>query len=85
MTEARVVTPENGAALYRYVFDQICDPADWRAPVCCIVPWELANVYMQAIEFMTGVKPTAERLDHGIIGNACRLTCKGYRLGPCGG
>ncbi len=85
MTEARVVTQENGADLYRYVFDQVCDPTDWKAPVCCIVPWELANVYMQAIEFMTGVKPTAERLDHAIIGKACRLTCIGYRAGPCGG
>ena len=85
MTEARVVTPEDGAALYRLVFDQICDPADWKAPICCIVPWELANVYMQAIEFMTGVKPDAVRCTDPTIGNACRLACKGYRLGPCGG
>lgn len=85
MTEARVVTRKDVSELYHAAFDQISDEADWKGPVCCIVPWELANLYMQAIEFMTGVKPAAEKMDHAIIGNACRLTCIGYRAGPCGG
>lgn len=75
------VTHDQVADLYRAAFDQVCDKTDWKAPVDCLVPWELANLYMQAIEFMTGVRPTCERTLEG----KARLACCGYRMGPCGG
>lgn len=76
----RRVTVDNLADLYRKAFDQVCDPSDWKAPIDCEVPWDLANLYMQAIEFMTGVRPSFER-----SGDTARLACCGYRMGPCGG
>ena len=78
-----VLTIDQLADLYRKAFDHICDPADWKAPIDCEVPWEVANIYMQAIEFMTGVKPTSGYVT-GYPAKA-RLVCKGYRNGPCGG
>lgn len=75
-----IITTEQHTALMQFAFDQVCNKADWKAPIDCVVPYELANVYMQAIEFMTGVKPEAEQTKLGDF----RLTCCGYRLGPCG-
>lgn len=66
-------------ALLRCAFNQVCDPQDWKGPIDCIVPWDGANIYMQAIQFMTGVKPTFVK-----IGDNARLTCIGYRAGPAG-
>lgn len=80
MTKPIIVTRHQEAELYRAAFNQVCDPEDWKAPIDCIVPWGLANLYMNAIEFMTGVTPTFERLNNGDT----RLKCCGYRLGPCG-
>lgn len=74
------VTDQQAAEIYRAAFDQVCNPDDWKAPIDCIVPWGLANLYMNAIEFMTGVTPQFERLENG----STRLTCIGYRMGPCG-
>lgn len=77
------ITPDQLAEIYRKAFDQVCDPADWKGPIDCAVPWDVANVYMQAIEFMTGLKPHSEYVT-GYPAMA-RLTCIGYRSGPCGG
>lgn len=80
----KVLVRDDVAAIYRAAFDQVCDPADWKNAVDCYVPHDLANLYLQAIEFMTGVRPTAERVMHE--GRDCyHLTCIGYRAGPCGG
>lgn len=76
------VTPDQLADLYRKAFDHVANPADWKAPIDCTVPWDVANVYMQAIEFMTGVRPSSEYVA-GYPALA-RLTCIGYRAGPCG-
>ena len=82
----REVNIDQVADLYRKAFDQVCDPDDWKAEIDCVVPYQLANLYMQAIEFMTGVEPVGlgrvsmPRLDDGY-----RITCIGYRRGPCGG
>lgn len=81
----QTVSRDNVADLYRAAFAQIHDPADWKAPIDCVVPYELANIYVQAIEFMVGVKPNAEAVRDDVIGRAFRLTCVGYRAGPCGG
>lgn len=66
------------AELMRFAFAQICDPKDWKGPIDAIVPWDCANVYMQAVQFMTAVQPVCER----VSGNMARITCIGYRRGP---
>lgn len=83
LAKPRFVGPNEMADIYRVAFDQICDPKDWKGPVDCLVPWDSANVFIQAIEFMTGLRPQAARINHA--GRDCyRLTCIGYRAGPCG-
>ena len=76
----RSVTIDQVADLYRKAIDQVCNERDWKGEIDCVVPFELANLYMRAIEFMTGVKPEAVKYD-----TMYRLTCCGYRNGPCGG
>lgn len=75
----RRVTEDHTSELYKVAFNQVCDPEDWKGPIDCEVPYHLANLYMQAIEFMTGVKPEAEAV--GTL--QFRLTCIGYAAGPC--
>lgn len=69
--------------LLRQAFDQICNPNDWRAEIDCLVPWEAANVYMQAIQYMTATSATCERLVRDGATFA-HLTSVGYRRGPAG-
>lgn len=78
----RQVTFTNAEAMYRFAFDQVCDPIDWKAPIDCEVPYNIAYLYTQAIEFMTGVKPTGTTNGVSIYG-MYRLQCCGYALGPC--
>lgn len=85
MPELKAPTADQIHDIYRATFNHVCDPVDWKAPVDCVVPYDLANLYMQAIEFMTGVKPNAEVARHAVFGRAFRLYCVGYRAGPCGG
>jgi len=82
----RFVKEEEQAELYRHAFDQVCNTEDWKAPITCWVPWNMANLYMQAIEFMTGVLPTCDGRVVLVSGQeVCHLHCVGYRNGPCGG
>lgn len=74
------VTDDQQADILRAAFAHCHDPKDWKAPIDCLVHWQMANIYMAAISFMTGVTPTYEK-----IGDYCRLTCVGYRNGPAGG
>lgn len=75
----RIINHEDHHNAMHFLFNQVCDPADWKAPIECIVPWSMANVYMQAIEFMTAVKPDFTRK-----GEQAHLSCVGYRAGPAG-
>lgn len=79
-----IVAEEGRIALYHLAFSQVSDPKDWKGPIKAYVPWELATLYMDAIEFMTGVRPTAEvrRIPDGR--QFYYLECVGYRAGPCG-
>lgn len=77
------VSLEQHQALMQCAFSH-CHPVDdWRAPIDVIVPFDAANVYMQAIEFMTAVRPNVEPVK---VNGAThfRLTCVGYRNGPAG-
>lgn len=78
------VSAEQHAELMRLAFDQICNKADWKAPIDCIVPWFAANIYMDAIEFMTATKATAFRHIDASGVSGFRLTAPGYRAGPAG-
>lgn len=82
----RFVKEEEQGDIYRHAFDQVCNTEDWKAPVCCWVPWDMASLYMQAIEFMTGVLPTCDGRVVLMSGKeVCYIHCVGYRNGPCGG
>jgi hypothetical protein len=71
------------ALLLQTAFNQICNPDDWKAPIDALVPWEAANVYMQAVEFMTATTCQCERVKkEGLYYG--RLTSIGYRDGPAG-
>lgn len=84
MAVHRVLTFDQLAAVYRTAFDQVCSAEDWRGPIDCLVPPVVAPVFSQAIEFMTGVAPVSCAVEEGGK-KSIRLTCVGYRNGPCGG
>lgn len=72
------------AELMRFAFGQIHDPDDWRGPIDCVVPWSAANLYMDAIRFMTATEPEFDHVGrHGEVAMA-RLKSIGYRAGPAG-
>lgn len=80
-----IVSVDDVAAVYRLAFDQICDKKDWKGPFTAWVPWELANLYMQAAEFMTGVAPTSNgRVVLPSGKQVTHLSSIGYSAGPCG-
>lgn len=62
MSTSIEVTREEQSDIYRAAFNQVCNKTDWKLPVDCIVPYDLANLYLQAIEFMTGSKCIGECL-----------------------
>lgn len=69
--------------LLRHAFDQICNTDDWRAEIDCLVPLEAANVYMQAIQYMTATSATCDRVVRDGVTYA-HLKSIGYRRGPAG-
>lgn len=66
--------------LMQAIFRELSNPDDWKAPIDCIVPFAFAATAQEAITFITGTVPNAERLPTGEF----RLTSVGYRMGPCG-
>jgi hypothetical protein len=77
----RVVTEDMHADVLRAAFSNVCNKDDWKAPINVLVPLRLVGLYQDAIEFMTGVKPTCWLTSDD---STIRLTCVGYRNGPCG-
>ena len=65
----------------RKVFDIVCDPDDWRAPIAVWVSGEAVLPVVAAIEFMTATHPSVslniERMRY-------LVTSEGYRNGPAG-
>lgn len=80
-----IITVDQTADLFRMAFDHVCDQSDWKGPIDCVVPQGMAELYMNAIEFMTGVRPHAIRYVGPDMADGVHLTCIGYRAGPCGG
>lgn len=83
-TLPRHVSPDQHADLLRTAFSHLCDPNDWKAPIDVIVPYESANVYMDAISFMTATTASATRCQTATGTPAFRLRAVGYRAGPAG-
>lgn len=80
LAEAPVtVTESQQRDIYRMAFTQVCDPVNWAGPIDCLVPWDLVNLYVQAIEFVTHLRPTYSK-----EGNMARLKCAGYLMSPKG-
>ena len=67
------------AQLLRTAFNQICCETDWKGPIDALVPWEGANVYVEAIQFMTATTPSCIKM-----GDLAHLKSAGYRAGPAG-
>lgn len=85
-TSAPVLVERCGAytMLLRTAFDQICDKNDWKAPINARVPWGAANVYMDAVTYMTAA-PVECRMITQDGGQAfAHITSVGYRMGPAG-
>ncbi len=65
----------------RKVFDLVCDPEDWRAPIAVLVLGEAVLPVVAAIEFHTATNPTVslniDRMQY-------LITSEGYRNGPTG-
>ena len=65
----------------RKVFDLVCDPKDWRAPIAVWVPGAVVMAVVAAIEFMTATHP---RVDLDVNRMRYLVTSEGYRNGPAG-
>jgi hypothetical protein len=69
-----------GATL-RAAWDKV-KSADWRDPVCALVPADILDVVCAAIEFFTATKPAVFVVDFD-----CKefvVVAAGYRNGPAG-
>lgn len=64
-------------------FDTMCDPADWKAPICAWVYGESVNLAVAAIQHFTATTPTVSASP---IGAPIRYLVEsiGYRAGPAG-
>lgn len=76
----RVLDEEFLMGLYRWIFDQISNPLDWKGPIDAEVPNQIAGLAALSVEFMTATKCDlyAAGRDH------TRLISIGYRAGPAG-
>ena len=64
------------------MFDAICDPADWRGPICAWVPMEGVAIAVEAVKFFTATNPT---VGFDCATMRCLIESEGYRNGPAGG
>ena len=80
----KVLTLTQHQEAMQFLFGQIAPQPNWKGPVEALVPWDMANVYMQAIEYMTAVKPDCESIYVPHMGRCAKLTCVGYSKGPAG-
>lgn len=81
----QIISCDDHARLMQLAFDQICDKSDWKAPIDCVVPWSAANIYMDAIKFMTATEVKTDRCADAVGNPSFRLRSVGYRAGPAGG
>jgi len=70
---------------YQDLFNQVCDPLDWKGPIDAVVnveiPW--LNDIMDAITYFTGIPATDIEVEC-ISSDKWIIKCVGYRNGPCG-
>ena len=68
-------------AQLRTIFDQLCDPRDWKGPIFATVLGEGVMPAVAAIEYFTATTPTVA-LDMNTMTYV--LSSVGYRGGPAG-
>jgi hypothetical protein len=68
--------------LLRDAYHLVCNQADIRGPIDCIVPHWMVGIVVEAIKFMTATVPIC----HTVPGreDVVRVTSIGYRAGPAG-
>lgn len=64
--------------ILRDTFNLICDPADWKGPIDCIVPCWMLGVVNEAIKFMTASQPIAYMVP-GRSDDVIQVKAAGYR------
>jgi hypothetical protein len=65
----------------REVFERICDPVDWKAPIHCACTGEALHAVVTAIQYFTATTP-AIGLDVETM--TYYIASEGYRAGPAG-
>lgn len=65
----------------RVVFDQVCDPQDWKGPIAVSMPGEAVLQTVAAIEFFTA---TTARVTLNTATMRYLVESEGYRQGPAG-
>jgi hypothetical protein len=64
----------------RRVFDRLCDPGDWKAPILAKIPHETFSIAKAAVAFFTGSELKVEALLTGCAdGGKLRVSADGYR------
>jgi len=63
-------------------FDKVADKADWRGPICAVIPAKDWPVTHAAIGFFCATDSNREVVDDH--GEWLKVTAVGYRMGPAG-
>lgn len=63
------------------MFEDICDPTDWKAKIDVRVPCEDTMLACAAIEFYTA---TVAHVDYNVMNDLVSIRADGYRMGPAG-
>lgn len=65
----------------KHVFDQVCNPADWKGPISAVMTGECVIAAVEAIEFFTATKAEVNLNVETMLYHVSSI---GYRMGPAG-
>jgi hypothetical protein len=63
------------------VFNKLCDPHDWKAPIDCTCRPEDVNLVREAVVYFTATEPAFSTIEGA---NVLQVRALGYRQGPAG-
>ncbi len=67
----------------RRAFEALCDPQDWKAPICAWIPHQLFGLAAVAVEFFTCTELKVVGGPEPLTGRIL-VQADGYRMGPAG-
>lgn len=56
----RLVTERHMLAIWRDAYRRVVNPDDPEGPIDALVPWSAAAMFSEAVQFMTGERPSCE-------------------------